>query len=443
MPYDEEEESQVSQMRQAGVPKEFSRWTISYLSGSGYDYQSVDVQSHYDNSLTFQENKAMFKQMYPSKPGEKYAKGMTHAQMNKAQYDTYASNVQMTQEAKEAERLKKKEFAEAEIERSTKVRKSGEDALPSDELTEAVEEEQKNRGFLEKVGSFLDERKAHKKKGEEIKTTQTQKELQQKLELAKAKRDIRMAEREVTREDIEQKKYQMMGGATGEMLLSGMDFLGKRGPEQPQRERQFLNKPQSDSQSSMRKDLDVTVRESPRATGQPARTSLRQELDILARPAQGQQQKDRFGLDIFQSKQAQQPKQKYKYRMVIEKGVARRERIPIPQDPNAPQQMQQQSPQNSFIASMDIFNTPRRMNGRQNGNQLGRTSGPALDRFSLTGRRDLGLQGNKRDFSISKKPWGTPKAKSKLTVGKPKKIQFFSRPKKGKAKSKRRTKRFF
>jgi len=116
MPYDEGEEESVSQMRRSGVPKEFSRWAISYLSGSGYDYQAVDIQSHYDDSLTFQENKAMFKQMYPSQPGEKYAKSMTHAEMQKAQYDTYAANVQ-----------KKREFAEEQIEKSTKVKRDGED----------------------------------------------------------------------------------------------------------------------------------------------------------------------------------------------------------------------------------------------------------------------------------------------------------------------------
>jgi len=379
----------------------------------------------------------MLKQMYPSKPGEKYAKNMTHAQMDKAQYDTYASNVQMAQEEKARAKEKKKEFAEAEIAKSTKVKREGDDALSSDELTETMEAEPKKKDFLGKVGDFLDKRKEAKevkKKEEQFKTTQTHKELKEKLELAKAKRDIRMAEREVTREDVEQRKYQMMGGARGEMLLSGMDFLGKKGPEQPQRQRQFLDKPRSDSQSSMRKDLDVTARESPRATGQPARASLRQDLDILARPSKPQAQTaDRFGLNIFGSKQQPQ-KQKYKYRMVIEKGVARRERVPIPQDPNAPQP---QAPQNNFMANLDIFNTPRRMNGKQNG-ASGRfgLSGPRLDQFSLQGRRDLGMAKSKRKL-------GVPKTKSKKMVGQPKKMQFFSKPKKSKAKSKRRTKRFF
>ena len=163
------------------------------------------------------------------------------------------------------------------------------------------------------------------------------------------------------------------------MLLSGMDFLGKRNP-QPQQQRKFIErKPQeTDSQSSLRRELDVTYRESPRATGQPARSSLMQNLDILARPANSgkPQSHDRFGLDVFGSNQQQQ-KQKYKYRIVVEKGVARRERVPIPQDPNAPIPQQPQNQGNSRAASMDIFNVPRRAAQMQQNNQRN---------FGLSGR---------------------------------------------------------
>jgi len=437
MPYDEGEEESVSQMRRSGVPKEFSRWAISYLSGSGYDYQAVDIQSHYDDSLTFQENKAMFKQMYPSQPGEKYAKSMTHAEMQKAQYDTYAANVQMAKEEKEAERQKKREFAEEQIEKSTKVKRDGEDAVSSDELTETMESEPERKDFLGKVGDFLEERKQAKeikKKEEQFKTAQTQKELEQKLALAKARKGIREAEREVKREDIEETKYRMTGGATGEMLLSGMDFLGKRQPQQPQKT-QFLERRRDDAQSELRRNLDVSYRESPRATGQPARTSLRQNLDILARPAQGQQQRaDRFGLNVFGSQQ-QQPKQKYKYRIVVEKGVARRERVPIPPDPNAPPQPPQQGV--SMLASMDIFNTPRRM--QQNGSPSRRfdLAGPSLGSFSPSKGKGIQFQ-QKRDFGTPKRTF-TTKPKAGLLLSKIN-LNFLGK-KKVRKKAKRRKKK--
>lgn len=429
MPYSEDEEAYASQAKAEGVPKEFSRWAVSYLSGSGYDYQAYDVSAHYDPSLSFQENKAMFKQMYPSKPAEQYAKEMTNAEMDKARFDTYSSNVQMAQEERASERARKKEFVEGEIEKSKE---------PS-ELDVALEETEKPKGFFDtvskKAGDFIEQKRLEKelkKKGEEIKTKTKAEELARQLELAQAKQKIRQAERVITKEKAEEMGYRLKGGATGEMIFQHMDFLGKAKPTSQAKPRmQFLESRRQESDDSLRRSLDISVRQdqprSPRA-----RASQGLDLDMFSQrrqPGQRASAADRLGLDVYGSRQPQQA-QKYRYRWVIEKGgVARRERIPVT-DPQTgqPQYQQPQQRGSPFLASMDIFKVPGRIAERQNGGATGRfaLSGPRLEQFG---------QGTKMDF--------TTKAKGGFL--KNKQVQFFSKPKpqrKGKKPKKQKQRRF-
>lgn len=385
MPYREDEEEAISGMKERGIPKAFSRWAVSYLSGSGYDHQTIDIEAYYDNTLTFEENKAMFKREFPSQSSEQYASGITKAQMKQAEYDVYKSNLETRLEEKkyqmeqeEAEKQKKRDWVKEKIEESTKVKRSTgiqQDGNGKVEITEEMmEEPKKERDFLGKIGGFFGEvgekaeaarvrfekerefGKIQRQKKEKQKLAEKKEQLAEKLEIAGMKRDIRGAERSEAKSKVEEVGYALRGGAYGERLFGGFGKVSMGYPAQrPQRSR-------------LAESLDIS---GPRAVSGGARNTLRDELDMFRKGNSGRG----LDLNIFQK---QEPQQKHKYRQVIEGGKVRRERIPI-------KEKNGRTRGNSMLGSLDIF-------GSRGGMEKFQLKGRSLSDFDLKG----GLLGRRK-----------------------------------------------
>jgi hypothetical protein len=165
MPYPEDEEF-VSSAKERGVPKDFTRWAISYLSGSGYDYQEVDIEAYYDNGLTFRENKELFKQNYPSQVDSKYEKMKTNEEVKHERAESYQRNAEAFIEDREAQTEKKREWVKGQIEKSTKVNRGTPElqestkvnrGIPELQEDDLLEEKPKELDFFGKVGGFFED----------------------------------------------------------------------------------------------------------------------------------------------------------------------------------------------------------------------------------------------------------------------------------------------
>jgi hypothetical protein len=55
----------IDSLESQGIPKRFSKWAISYLKAGQIDPQTIDIKALYDPTLTYQENKNIFKQQHP------------------------------------------------------------------------------------------------------------------------------------------------------------------------------------------------------------------------------------------------------------------------------------------------------------------------------------------------------------------------------------------
>lgn len=317
--------------------KQFVRWAISYLSGSGYDYKSVDIKSYYDETLSLEENKQLIKRIYPSKPGQE-------TQMDESQ----AEGVQAYQAAAEGRKEAKREFAEKEIAKSTQVKR---DYTPdSEEVSEDINafeeaEEKKSSGFLDKVKGAYDEYKTGREEKKEIKekerkfkSEQRIKELDAEAEKLSLEKEVRDKEYLTTKEKIIGLKEKVTGGPAARAFKEETGI----GMGQKQDVNLFGTTPLRQRESQRRNE----------------RTFIDQRnLLASAEPQKGRSQAgDRYGLDVFNRQPGQRrdspilknadvlaarkekKKQKYGYRTVIEKGVARRERVPVKNEEEEVQQ---------------------------------------------------------------------------------------------------------
>lgn len=104
MGYDEYKE----QMKDAGVPKNFTNWAKSYLAKGGVSHDEADIQAYYDPSLSYDENKELFKKAYPIQAQEEMEKEVS-GRYGKKQLEHYEVEgySRRGEEAKEAARTKR------------------------------------------------------------------------------------------------------------------------------------------------------------------------------------------------------------------------------------------------------------------------------------------------------------------------------------------------
>jgi len=409
------------------VPTWFYNWARSYLSGSGYDYKTVDIPAHYDSTLTSQELKSGFKKMYPPQVGTRTGERETVPSQREARdWDQreYEHSVSMRKEQKEEEL---KEAIE-----SSPYKKEGETPTFVDEYMPPGEESRK-QGFVEgvkgRVGEYLDERK--RKKAE----ANRWREIQQKKEIAELDRKIALEKSESVKKDLEAERRRLKLENIKRTFNPLEGVIEK--PSTPAQPYQRAPSPApAPERSRMAEKLDISKSVLERAERRGAAAD-RFGLDVFGAKAQavqgGMPQADRFGLNIFGP--AKQPqKQKYQYRYVIEKGgVARRERVPITPTPEQAQGAPPAAPGSSFAQRMDLFArgaSPPHQSSISPGNgraklaeKLELTASHPIDQGKRKPIQFFGgprAEPPKADFSIKLRPQSAIGPARKKFLGKPK-----------------------
>lgn len=389
------------------VPGDFYAWVRSYLSGAGYDYKTVDIDSLYDSTLSKEENYNAIKREWPPQTGTKREEQLHHTTKRMADaYDQEGFARGVESRIEERKTRAKEAYEEAPFKRTQE--------RPPDFVDEYVEPKEEKEDFItgvkktyskylgeesreaklrgekplkERYESFREEMKQReyearrsKEKGEEIK---------QRLKIRETEGRLAKEEREARLKDLEVQRRKTRVENIKRTLNPLEGYVDKPQPTPYRRAPSPTPMRTTSEGSRLAESLDVSESVRQNIEARPAGGD-RYGLDLYRPSAYGGGRPvgaDRYGLDLFAKPGQQQyaPGQKrYKYRTIIEHGVARRERIPQvgPEGQPIPGRYPYQPQRSSLRESMDVLR-PGRMQGRQQ--QSGMAA--SLDIFNHTPSR--------------------------------------------------------
>jgi len=349
------------------VPGDFYNWVRSYLSGAGYDYKTVDIDALYDSSLTPPENYSAIKRTYPPQMGTKREEQLHHTTQREGREWDQREFEQGIEVRQEERKMKAKEaYEESPFKREAK-------GGSPDFVDEYLEpQEQKKKDFIGNIKERIEDYRTEQYRKKQL--NEKGKEIAQRQKILETKKNLTHEERESRLKDMELQRRKTKMENIKRTLNPLEGYVDKPQPTPYRRAPSPTPMRTTSEGSRLAESMDVSRSMLERAEGKAA-TGDRYGLEL--RPAAGRQGgTDRYGLDLFARPGQQQyaPGQKrYKYRTIIEHGVARRERIPQvgpegqPIQGPYPGQYPYQPQGSSLRESMDVLARPRGHQAQQSG----------------------------------------------------------------------------